>query len=141
MLYIVWSLVRRRATFLNIAKYSKTGRCGCGSVAIIFSMYLCSVLYIRRLSFRASKGIMYPGCKTEMFVFFRHISATPVTCVRYDSFYTFRRHSLVKTISSISPTKQIFTHLDLRLFYLLDSEALSLKDSHTLNVRYSTGHY
>ena len=51
----VWSLVRRRllgdspgtklcATFLNIAKYSKTVRCGCGAVVVIFSIYLKAVL-------------------------------------------------------------------------------------------------
>jgi len=58
-LCIYWSLVRRRvtcnlrltsfqlcATFLNMAKYFKTVRYSCGSVAVkyIFSIYLCSVL-------------------------------------------------------------------------------------------------
>ena len=56
MLYIAWSLVRRRvtrrftgselcATFLNIAKYCKTVRCGCGAVAFILSIYLKPGLY------------------------------------------------------------------------------------------------
>ena len=55
-LYIVWNLVRRRvtrrltrlklyATLLNIAKYFKTLRCGCGAVAFIFSIYLKPALY------------------------------------------------------------------------------------------------
>ena len=34
------------AMFLNIAKYFKTLRCGCGAVAFIFSIYLKPVLYI-----------------------------------------------------------------------------------------------
>ena len=33
------------AMFLNIAKYFKTLRCGCGAVAFIFSIYLKPVLY------------------------------------------------------------------------------------------------
>ena len=33
------------ATFLNIAKYFKTLRCGCGAVSFIFSIYLKPVLY------------------------------------------------------------------------------------------------
>ena len=33
------------ATFLNIAKYFKTLRCGCGTVAFIFSIYLKPGLY------------------------------------------------------------------------------------------------
>ena len=33
------------ATLLNIAKYFKTLRCGCGAVAFIFSIYLKPVLY------------------------------------------------------------------------------------------------
>ena len=43
-LYIVWSLVRRRVTLLNIAKYFKTVCCGCGAVPFIFSIYLKPVL-------------------------------------------------------------------------------------------------
>ena len=40
--YIVWSLVRRQVTMRNVLKYRKyfkTVRCGCGSVAVIFSIY------------------------------------------------------------------------------------------------------
>ena len=33
------------ATLLNIAKYFKTLRCGCGAVAFIFSIYLKPILY------------------------------------------------------------------------------------------------
>ena len=33
------------ATVLNIAKYFRTLRCGCGAVAFIFSIYLKPVLY------------------------------------------------------------------------------------------------
>ena len=54
-LCIVWSLVRRRVTrrltrlqtmcnALKNRKILKTDRCGCGSVAVISSIYLCSVL-------------------------------------------------------------------------------------------------
>jgi len=53
MLYIVRSLVRRRftrcltrlRTMWNVLKYRKTYqtvRCGSGSVAVIFSIYLCT---------------------------------------------------------------------------------------------------
>ena len=45
MVYIVWSS-KLCATFLNIAKYFKTLRCGCGAVAFIFSIYLKLVLYV-----------------------------------------------------------------------------------------------
>ena len=40
------------AMFLNIAKYFKTLRCGCGVVAFIFSIYLKPVLYLNRLDER-----------------------------------------------------------------------------------------
>ena len=38
------------ATFLTIEKYSKTVWCGSGSVAVIFSIYLNSVLYLCQCS-------------------------------------------------------------------------------------------
>ena len=59
-LYIVWSYwdaelfgvspgSKLFATFLNIAKYFKMLRCGCGAVAFIFSIYLKPVLYLYRV--------------------------------------------------------------------------------------------
>ena len=53
-LYIVWSLVKRRVTrrltrfqtMHNVLKNSKTFYNGCGAVAVNFSIYLCSVLYL-----------------------------------------------------------------------------------------------
>ena len=45
MLYIVWCLTRLQTmhNFLNIAKHFYNG---CDSVAVTFSIYLCSVLYV-----------------------------------------------------------------------------------------------
>ena len=46
-LYIVWSLVRRRViNMCNILKYRKIHKNGCSLVAVYFSIYLSSVLYL-----------------------------------------------------------------------------------------------